>query len=114
MKPCLDVGHRNQRVATAPESDPYAWIERYAAKSPLIHIQQCNADGSHHWPFTPSYNDRGDIRPERIISAVERSGPEHEILLAPEIRHRACYPDENMLEQNLKASVQYWRRWIAE
>jgi hypothetical protein len=109
---CLDVGHRNQEKPGGPETDPYAWIEKYGKTSPLIHIQQCSAGGSHHWPFTADYNAKGDITPEKLIQAVERSGAEQEILLALEIRHRAYYPDEYKLEENLKASVEYWREWV--
>jgi len=112
MMLCLDVGHRNQEIPGAPETDPYAWIRRYGQVSPLIHIQQCNAGASHHWPFTPECNAKGDIVPEKLIQVVEKSGATHEILLALEVRHRAYYPDEYKLEANLKASVDYWREWI--
>jgi hypothetical protein len=112
MRLCLDVGHRNQEDDGAPESDPYAWIRRYACVSPLIHIQQCNGEGSHHWPFIEGYNAQGDIIPPQILQAVADSGSRHEILLALEIRHRAYYPDECKVEDNLRASVAYWRQWV--
>lgn len=127
MMLCLDVGHRNMEQRDCPsfsarkrglsllaESDPYAWIEKYGNVSPLIHIQQCNTGGSHHWPFTSEYNAKGDILPEKIIEAVKHSGAKHEILLALEIRHRAYYPDEYKLEENLEESVKYWRQWVKE
>lgn len=113
MMLCLDVGHRNQEVPDAPETNPYAWIERYAKISPLIHIQQCNHQGSYHWPFTPEYNAKGGIHPEKILQAIKRSEAEQEILLALEVRHRAYYPDEYKLERNLRDSVKYWRDWIS-
>ena len=109
---CLDVGHRNQEVPEAPETSPYAWIEKYAKASPLIHVQQCNNQGSYHWPFTPEYNTKGDIDPGKVLQAIERSGAEQEILLALEIRHRAYYPEEHKLEYNLRESVKYWRQWV--
>ena len=114
MKPCLDVGHRNQENPEAPEADPYAWIERYAKTSPLIHIQQCNSQGSHHWPFTPEFNAKGDVEPKKVLQAIESSGAKQEILLALEIRHRAYYPDEYKLERNLRESVKYWRQWVPD
>jgi hypothetical protein len=114
MRLCLDVGHRNQETAGAPETDPYAWIRKYGCVSPVIHIQQCNAEGSHHWPFIDSYNAKGDITPPRILQAVADSGSNHEILLALEVRHRAYYPDEYKVEENLRASVEYWRQWVKE
>ncbi len=109
---CLDVGHRNQEHPGSEESDPYAWIRHYGQVSPLIHIQQCNASGSHHWPFTPENNAKGDIFPEKVLKAIGESGANHEILLALEIRHRAYYPDEYQLESNLSESVRYWRQWV--
>ncbi|MCX6992860.1 MAG: sugar phosphate isomerase/epimerase [Kiritimatiellaeota bacterium] len=111
---CLDVGHRNQATPGAPETDPHAWIRKYGRVAPLIHIQQCNADGSHHWPFLPEFNRKGDIVPEKILEAIRDSGADHEILLALEVRHRAYYPDEYKIEDNLKESIRYWRQWIKE
>lgn len=114
MLVCLDVGHRDQSVPGAPEADPYEWIREYGGVSPLIHIQQCNSGGSHHWPFTREYNAKGDIDPEKVLGAIAESGAEHEILLALEIRHRAYYPDEDNLEGNLRQSVAYWRQWVTD
>lgn len=114
MMVCLDVGHRNQSLSGAPEADPYEWIREYGKYSSLIHIQQCNSSGSHHWPFTPEYNAKGDIKPENVLKAIAESGAEHEILLALEIRHRAYYPDEDNLEENLRQSVSYWRQWVTD
>ena len=112
MRLCLDVGHRNLETAGAPESDPYEWIRRYARVSKAIHIHQCNGQGSHHWPFIDKYNAQGDITPPRILQALADSGSNQEILLALKIRHRAYYPDEYKLEENLRASVAYWRQWV--
>jgi len=114
MRLCLDVGHRNQETPGAPETDPYAWIRKYGRVASLIHIQQCNAEGSHHWPFLERYNTRGDITPPRVLQAFADSGAGQEILLALEIRHRAYYPDDYELAGNLKASVDYWRQWVKD
>ncbi len=114
MMLCLDVGHRNQEVPGAPQTDPYAWIREYGRVSPLMHIHQCNAQGSHHWPFTPESNAKGDIEPQKVLQAIADSGAEHEILLALEVQHRAYYPDEYQLEKNLSESVKYWRQWVMD
>ena len=111
---CLDVGHRNLERPQAGEADPYAWIRRYGLVSPLIHIQQCNASGSHHWPFTPEYNTKGDIFPIKVLQAIAYSGASQEILLALEIRHRAYYPEEYQVESNLSESVRFWRQWVKD
>jgi len=112
MMLCLDVGHRNQEIPGAPETDPYQWVRKYGSVSPLIHIQQCNEGGSHHWPFTPECNAKGDIDPSKLLQAVADSDANHEILLALEVRHRAYYPDEYKLEDNLRASVDCWRQFV--
>lgn len=114
MMVCLDVGHRNMENPQAPEANPYSWIKRYGKVSPLIHIQQCNSSGSHHWAFTPEYNTKGDIEPEKVLKAIEDSGATQEILLALEVRHKAYYPDEYRVEANLKKSVDYWRQYVRE
>lgn len=111
MKLCLDVGHRNQENPGASEANPYIWIKRYGKISPVIHIQQCNRYGSFHWPFTREFNKQGDVRPKKVIKAVEASGTK-EVLLALEIRTRAYYPYEYQLLDNLKQSVRYWRKWV--
>jgi D-erythrulose 1-phosphate 3-epimerase len=111
MQICLDVGHRNQEIG-GDQADPYAWIRRYARLSPIIHIHQTNPKGSSHWPFIPEFNALGDILPQKVLQAMADSGAEQEILLALEIRHKAYYPDEYQVEQNLKASIDYWRDWV--
>ncbi|MCX7017516.1 MAG: TIM barrel protein [bacterium] len=112
MKVCLDVGHRNQENSTAPEADYRQWILRYGRVSPLIHIQQCNAATSAHWPFLDEFNGKGDVLPAEVLRTVADSGTEDEVLLALEVRHRAYFPDEYDWEKNLRQSVDYWRRWI--
>ena len=114
MNLCLDVGHRNRQIDGAAESCPYAWIEKYGRVTAMIHIQQCDQTGSHHWPFTPQYNAKGDIFPEKIIKAIEKSGAEQEILLALEVRHKASFPEEYNQEKDIKESVDYWRRWVEQ
>ena len=114
MMVCLDVGHRNQSLPGAPEVDPYEWIREYGRYSPLIHIQQCSSNGSHHWPFTPECNAEGDIDPEKVLAAIAGSQAQQEILLALEIRHRAYHPDEDNLEDDLRRSVSHWRQWVTD
>lgn len=112
MRLCLDVGHRNREFTNRPDSNPYEWIKKYGKIAPLIHIHQSNKKGSHHWPFTKKFNKAGDIFPGKVIDAVKASGAKQEILLALEVRHRAYYPDEYKLVQNMRESVNYWRKWI--
>jgi len=114
MMVCLDVGHRNQEQLVSELADPYAWIRRYGRVSPIIHIHQTNASGSHHWPFTPEYNAQGDVLPEKVLQAIADSGAQQEILLAFETRHPAYYPYEYQVEHDLAESVRYWRQWVKD
>ncbi len=111
---CLDVGHRNQEQVGSEMTNPYGWIRRYGKVSPVIHIHQTNASGSHHWPFTPEYNAQGDVLPEKVLQAVADSGARQEILLAFETRHPAYYPYEYQVEHDLVELVQYWRQWVKD
>lgn len=111
FKLCLDVGHRN--LSESHEKTPSNWIQRYGAIAPVIHIQQCNDKGSHHWPFTKEYNEMGDISPKKILSALESSGAE-DVLLAFELNHKAFHPYENHIIPNLQESIRYWRGCLNE
>ncbi|MDB3945465.1 sugar phosphate isomerase/epimerase [Gammaproteobacteria bacterium] len=108
LQVCLDVGHRNMEDIKQPESDPYEWIRRYGNRAPVIHLQQSDSRASRHWPFTKEFNSLGEIRPEKVISAVHKSGAK-ECLLAMEITHKAFYPDEVRIVENLRNSLEYWR-----
>lgn len=104
MRICLDVGH-----APHPEQrDPYPWIEKLGAYSPVIHLQQTVLHKSNHWPFTPEFNEQGIIRPGKVLAALEKSGCK-EALLMFEISHREHFDSDFRILEDLKASVDYWR-----
>jgi hypothetical protein len=112
MKVCLDMGHRN--LAGKPqEADHLAWIRRYGGSCDVIDCQQTDLSASRHWPFTQHFNDQGVIEPDEVIEAIEDSGAS-EILLAFEIKTPAYHPAEYSHLDNLRASVDYWRRWIKD
>ena len=111
MKLCLDVGHVNVEDPNAPEANPYEWIKRYGKIAPIIHIQQTNNTASCHWPFTPEFNEKGNIHPEKVIAAIEESGAE-ECLLAFEMKEKAFYPSEQKVINNLRDSINFWREYV--
>jgi D-erythrulose 1-phosphate 3-epimerase len=39
----------------------------------ILHLQQTTPDGSHHWPFTPEFNERGHVRIPAILDALRWS-----------------------------------------
>jgi len=110
----IDVGHMcNLHYPHSEEDlDPYLWLEKFANVSPVIHIQQTDGKVSHHWPFTAEYNKVGIIHPEKVLEAIERSGSEMNYLMF-EIFH-SLGQTEQMVLDDLKRSVEYWRRWVED
>ncbi len=109
MRICLDVGH-----APHPDQrDPYPWLERLGAYSPIIHLQQTVLHKSNHWPFTDEYNSQGIIHPEKVIATLEKSGAQEALLLF-EISHREHWDTDFRVVDDLKASVEYWRPYVTE
>ena len=110
---CLDVDHGDLASPDPRDNNPYAWLRELAQVSPVIHIKQSTKDKGAHWPFTEKYNKIGIISPPRVMQAVEASGAE-EVVLLLEISHRERYPMEYQVIDDLKESVEYWRRYIKE
>ncbi|MHB1153431.1 MAG: sugar phosphate isomerase/epimerase family protein [Eubacteriales bacterium] len=109
MRVCLDVGH-----APHPnERDPYPWIEQLADVSPVIHLQQTVLHKSNHAPFTAEANKDGIIKGEKVMECVKKSGCT-DSFFAFEISHREHFDSEFKIIGDLKESVKYWRRFIAE
>ena len=113
VKLCLDIGHGARCSGSREDTDPYAWVERFAARSPVIHIQQTDGITSKHWPFTPEYNKRGIIKPEKVLEAISRSGAD-EVLLVLESFHSFFEPMDSRVLDELLVSVEYWREYIKE
>ena len=109
MKVCLDVGH----APHPDERDPYPWIERLGAVSPVIHIQQTVLNKSEHAPFTEENNRRGIISGDRVMGSLEKSGCEETILMF-EISHREHWDSDFRIIPDLKESVKYWRNWVKD
>ncbi len=107
MKICLDVGH-----APHPDQrDPYLWCKELGSESPVVHIQQTEEDRSRHWPFTSEMNKKGIIDPEKIMKVLEQGGAKN-VLFLLEISHRERYPEDLKVVEDLKNSVQYWKKFL--
>lgn len=109
MRVCLDVGH----APHPDERDPYPWIEQLADVSPVIHLQQTVLNKSNHAPFTAEANRDGIIKGEKVMECVKKSGCT-DSFFAFEISHREHFDSEFKIIGDLKESVKYWRRFIAE
>lgn len=109
----LDVDHGDLASPDPRDTDPYSWLRELAHLSPVIHLKQSCPNKGGHWPFTPQHNRRGIIRPRKVLEAIEQSGA-REAVLALEISHRERLPWDEQVEQDLAASVSYWRRYVKE
>jgi hypothetical protein len=113
MRVCLDLGHRNMK-AGGDEACHLKWIERYAHACDVIDLQQTNTEASHHWPFTEAFNAKGVIDPQEVVDAITAASVEHDILLGFELRSSAYYPNDDRHLDTLKASVDYWRKYVTD
>ena len=103
------------------DGDPYRWIERFGAYSPIVHLQQTNGRESGHKAFTAELNEWGIIRAPDVLRALGRSyaapAPEgfppqaaNLYLTLEPFLPTASHP-RLMLEQ-IAESVAYWRRYV--
>lgn len=104
---CLDVGHMCVPGTTGSERDPYAWLATVGRLATMIQLQQSDAAGDHHWPFTTARNAEGRIDADRTIDALGEGGVDACVLLL-EVIPAFEQPDEDVLA-DLGASVDYWR-----
>jgi sugar phosphate isomerase/epimerase len=116
----LCVSHPHLFAAPG-DGDPYRWLERFGAWSPIIHLQQTNGRESGHKNFTAEHNARGVIRPPDVIRALAASfsapapaglpPPANHIYLTLE----PFLPTAAHARAELEAiaeSVAYWRRHV--
>ena len=104
---CLDVGHMCVPGAGGSERDPYAWAREVGRLATVVQLQQSDADGDHHWPFTRARNAQGRIDADRLIDALGEGGVDTCCLIL-EIIPAFEQPDDEVLG-DLRASVDYWR-----
>ncbi|HID07407.1 MAG TPA: sugar phosphate isomerase/epimerase, partial [Armatimonadetes bacterium] len=69
----IDTGHQAgmHYGLSGPDLDYIEWIRRFGAIAEVIHIQQTTPDASHHWAFTKEYNEKGHVRIEAILEALQ-------------------------------------------
>ena len=108
---CLDIGHQCVPGTGGEEADPYAWLRRLGARTTVVHLQQSDADGDHHWPFTAAYNERGRIRADAVLDALAASGAD-EVTLVLEVVPPFEAADGAVLSE-LRESVLYWREALS-
>jgi hypothetical protein len=104
---CLDVGHMCVPGTSGADRDPYAWLRELGPSAPVIQLQQSDAEGDHHWPFTDRFNALGRIEADRVIDALGEGGVEESALLL-EVIPPFEQADDDVLD-DLARSVDYWR-----
>jgi sugar phosphate isomerase/epimerase len=104
---CLDVGHMCVPGTSGDDRDPYAWLRQFGPTTPIIQLQQSDADGDHHWPFTPARNSEGRIEADRVIDALAEGGTDRSDLII-EVIPAFEQEDRDVLD-DLEATVDYWR-----
>ncbi|UCH33187.1 MAG: TIM barrel protein [Armatimonadota bacterium] len=122
----IDVGHQagEHYGLSGPDTDYVAWVERFGAFAEIIHLQQTTREASHHWPFTPEYNERGHVRIEKVLAAIERShkeaassavadvlAPVEHTYLIGEIIPGSTKTEEKLLDE-LAESARHLRRFV--
>jgi sugar phosphate isomerase/epimerase len=108
---CLDVGHMCVPGASGPDRDPYAWLREIGSGAPVIQLQQSDAEGDHHWPFTPRFEAIGRIRADRVIDALGEGGATESALILEVIP--SFEQDDDSVLDDLAVSVDYWREALA-
>ena len=124
----LDVGHQagNHYGLSGDDLRYETWLEKFGATSELVHLQQTTRDASHHWPFTPAFNEKGDIEIQTVLDALQTSHKNYDAspvasVLAPVDRHYlVCeiIPGSTKTEEKLLAELtetaRYLRQFIPE
>ncbi len=124
----VDVGHAAgvHYGLGGPDTDYVAWLQRFAAVSEIVHLQQTTPDASAHWPFTDEYNARGHIEMPRVLEAITHSHqtwadnslcgivpPVDHTYLILEVIPGSTHTEERVLRE-LTASSEYLQQFVPE
>jgi sugar phosphate isomerase/epimerase len=105
---CLDIGHPCA-LHTGTASDDYlAWLAQTWPHTPVLHLQQTDRNGDHHWPFTAQYNTQGIVKAADTLRAIQHWTTEDDIYLFLEPIH-PFEADDDVVLRDLRESVQYWQ-----
>jgi sugar phosphate isomerase/epimerase len=109
---CLDVGHQCVPGTSGDERDPYAWLRHFGRGLVEVQLQQSDALGDHHWPFTPERNAQGRIDPGRVLDTLAEAGA-GDLLLILEIIP-GWEDDDGAVLDGLLESVELWKDAMQE
>ncbi len=106
---CIDVGHPCALHTGTPSDDYLTWLTQPWPRVPVVHLQQTDATGDHHWPFTTEYNSIGKVRAESVLNALQSWPGDTDVYLFLEPIHPFEAEDALVLH-DLRESVQYWQK----
>lgn len=109
---CLDIGHHCVPGTSGAERDPYVWLAAFGATAGVIHLQQSDAGGDHHWPFTIDHNSVGRIDAERVLRTIEATGRDHVPLVLEVLP--PFEQDDGAVLDDLARSCHYWQHHLTE
>jgi D-erythrulose 1-phosphate 3-epimerase len=112
VSPVIDLGHSCCQNFDHSEEDrnPYNWLREFGSICEVIHIQQATSEVSNHWPFTKEYNEKGIIKPEKVIQSIQKSGSK-EIYLMLEVFFPLRANNEQVLNSMIE-TVNYWKEYM--
>jgi len=111
LRMMVDIDHGDVTSANPADTDPYAWAEAFASRSPIIHVKQSSVNKGGHWPFTAAYNRDGRIVPQRLLDVIRRGGgTDNEICLELSFRERE--PADSQAVAMIRESVAFWAPYV--
>lgn len=111
FKMCLDVDHGDITSPNPDDTNPYKWLDAFAADSPVIHLKQSLKSKGGHYPFTEEFNQQGNIVPSKVMEVIKSKGiTDADMVLELSFRERE--PADSSAEAVLKESVEYWREQV--
>ncbi len=124
----VDVGHQAgmHYGLQGGDLDYVEWCRRLGAVAEIVHLQQTTPDASHHWAFTPEYNERGHVEIPPILEALEQAHREFDQSPLSEVMEPVdhCYliaeiipgstKTEAQLLDELKESSEYLHQVVPE
>ncbi len=109
---CLDINHINPSSSNPEDADYKAWLRNFASISPIMHIKQFKEGESGNYPFLKKYNEAGVVKPSEFIEALKESSYIKDSLILFEVSFKEREPQDSLLLEHLKESVEYWKPWI--
>ena len=106
---CFDLGHCCGFDLKEP-GDPHDWLQKVLPLTPIVHLQQTDGRGDHHWPFTPEFNRSGIIDPRRVVEIVKTS-PFERVDLVLELGHSMEVSEQQIIDDH-KRSIDFWTKWL--